>query len=119
MIDIELIPLMNNLHHSHFIRRLLLAYLRYFTYNQYRHYFLNINRVELFVEDMMIRTLTGADIPALVELCRRTLPLDRFTESVIRRRIFQEPGFNERYLLVDEREGKLIAAMLGFNTTDT
>lgn len=61
----------------------------------------------------MIRTLTETDIPALVELCRRTLPLDEFTEGAIRRRVFEEPGFNERYLLVDERQGKLVAVMFG------
>ncbi|MCD6289110.1 MAG: GNAT family N-acetyltransferase [Anaerolineae bacterium] len=62
---------------------------------------------------MEIRELAGADLPVLLDLCQRTLPLDRFTPTVLRRRVLEEPNRNPAYQLTAWDGDRLIGTILG------
>ncbi len=62
---------------------------------------------------MEIRELDEAGLPALLDLCRRTLPLDTFSLALLRRRIFQEPNDDPAYRLSAWDAGRLAGVMLG------
>jgi GNAT superfamily N-acetyltransferase len=61
---------------------------------------------------MELRELTAADLPALAELCRRSLdePLD---QPLLRRLFLGDPGFTPAYHLGLEQGGALAGAILG------
>ncbi|MBK9940994.1 MAG: GNAT family N-acetyltransferase [Kouleothrix sp.] len=62
---------------------------------------------------MDIRNLNAADLPAVFELCGRTLVLDTFTPEVLRRRLLHEPHYNPHYQLCMWDGTHLVAAMFG------
>lgn len=62
---------------------------------------------------MEIRTLSEADLPALLELCQATLPYDRFTYALLHRRIFDDPEPNDSYRLAAIDGDRLIGAVIG------
>ncbi len=62
---------------------------------------------------MHIRQLAGGDLPALLDLCRRALPLDRFTLPLLRHRVLHEPSHTPAYQLTAWDGDRLIGAMLG------
>lgn len=62
---------------------------------------------------VQIRPLMEHDLPALLELCRHALPLDRFTLSLLHRRVLHEPNRNPAYQLTAWDDDRLIGAILG------
>ena len=62
---------------------------------------------------METRELVEADLPALLDLCQRALPLDQFSLRLLRRRVLLEPDHNPAYQLSLWDGGRLVGAMLG------
>jgi mycothiol synthase len=62
---------------------------------------------------MELRELAEADLPAVLELCRRTLPLDAFELPVLRRRLLGEPGRKPAYQLCLWDGPRLAAIAMG------
>ncbi len=62
---------------------------------------------------MEIRELSEADLPALLRLCQRTLPFDRFTLPLLRRRVLDEPHRTPAYQLTAWDGDRLVGVMLG------
>lgn len=63
--------------------------------------------------NMDIRSVTEADLPALLELCRQTLPLDTFSLPVLRSRVMEEPNRNPAYQLSAWEDDRLAGVLLG------
>ena len=62
---------------------------------------------------MHISDLQTADLPALLALCETSLPLDKFTLPLLRRRVLEEPERNAAYQLLAWDGDQLVGAMLG------
>ncbi|MFN8502434.1 N-acetyltransferase family protein [Kouleothrix sp.] len=62
---------------------------------------------------MDIRNLEEADLPAVLELCRRSLPLDEFELTPLRRRLIEEPNRNPSYQLCLWDDARLVGVMFG------
>jgi GNAT superfamily N-acetyltransferase len=62
---------------------------------------------------MELRELSEADLPALLDLCRRTLPLDSFSLPLLHRRILGEPDRSPAYQLCLWDGAQLAAVLLG------
>jgi mycothiol synthase len=62
---------------------------------------------------MEIRELVPEDMIDLLDLCRRTLPLDQWSYPTLRRRVLQEPNHRPAYQLVATSEGRLMGTILG------
>ncbi|HEY65521.1 MAG TPA: GNAT family N-acetyltransferase [Caldilineae bacterium] len=62
---------------------------------------------------MEIREIVEADLPLLLDLCQRTLPLDAFTPTLLRRRVLEEPDRNPAYQLVAWEDDRLVGVILG------
>jgi GNAT superfamily N-acetyltransferase len=62
---------------------------------------------------MDIRDLNEKDLPALLDLSRRTLPFDSFSMPMLRRRVFDEPEHNPRYQLSLWDGARLAGVLLG------
>src|SRR5262245_29012327 len=62
---------------------------------------------------MEIRELAEADLPNLLDLCRRTLPLDPFSLPALRRHILDEPNPQPAYRLCMWDGAWLAGVMLG------
>jgi GNAT superfamily N-acetyltransferase len=61
---------------------------------------------------MDIREVREEDLPELLALCERALPLDRFTMHVLRDRMLGEPDHNPAYQLGAWDGGRLAGALL-------
>lgn len=57
--------------------------------------------------------LTPGQLPALLDLCGVSLPLDPFSVRLLRTRIFEDPRFDGELSLAIEDTGKLIAVAVG------
>jgi GNAT superfamily N-acetyltransferase len=66
---------------------------------------------------MNLRELADADLPALLDLCQRTLPQDQFSLPVLRRHVLEEPNQNPAYQLSIWDGERLAGAMLGGTRT--
>jgi mycothiol synthase len=62
---------------------------------------------------MELRELAEADLPALLDFCQRTLPLDQFSLPLLRRHVLEEPNHNPDYQLSLWDGERLAGAMLG------
>jgi mycothiol synthase len=62
---------------------------------------------------MRFRELTEADLPALLDLCQRTLPYDSFNLPLLRRRVWEEPHHTPAYQITAWDGDHLAGAMLG------
>ncbi len=62
---------------------------------------------------MEIRELAEADLPALLDLCQRTLPWDMFTPTLLRRRVLEEPNRVPAYQLAAWDNKRLAGVILG------
>jgi mycothiol synthase len=62
---------------------------------------------------MDLRELAETDLPNLLDLCRRTLPLDRFSLPALRRHVLGEPNYNPAYQLSMWDGARLAGVMLG------
>ncbi len=60
-----------------------------------------------------IGELGETDWPALTELCRRALPLDEWTEALIRRRMEEEPNYQPAFQIGAWAGDRLVGAILG------
>lgn len=60
-----------------------------------------------------IRPLERADLPALVSLCRRNLPLDELTLPIVERRILGDPRFRADLSLLAPGADGLMGAAIG------
>lgn len=59
------------------------------------------------------RDLGEADLPAVLDLCQRALPLDEFSLAALRRRLIDEPNRNPSYQLCLWDGARLAGVMLG------
>ncbi|ACZ41327.1 GCN5-related N-acetyltransferase [Thermobaculum terrenum ATCC BAA-798] len=62
---------------------------------------------------MELRELRECDLLDLLDLCSRTLPLDKFSINLLKHRIFQEPEHRPEYQLSLWDGDKLVSVMLG------
>lgn len=62
---------------------------------------------------MEIRNLSEGHLPALLDLCQRTLPYDAFTLPLLRRRVLGDPEFAPHLQLAAFEGERLAGAMLG------
>ncbi len=62
---------------------------------------------------MEIRELTEADLPSVLELCNRALPLDEWSLPMLRRRLLHEPNHNSAYQLCLWDGPRLVGMLLG------
>src|SRR6185436_1351485 len=62
---------------------------------------------------MELRELAESDLPSLLDLCRRTLPLDRFSLPALRRHILEEPNRHPAYQLSMWDGARLAGVMVG------
>src|SRR6185436_20393633 len=62
---------------------------------------------------MELRELAESDLPSLLDLCRRTLPLDRFSLPALRRHILEEPTRHPAYQLSMWDGARLAGVMVG------
>lgn len=62
---------------------------------------------------MRFRELAEADLPALLDLCQRTLPYDSFNLPLLRRRVWQEPHHTPAYQITAWDGDRLAGVMLG------
>jgi mycothiol synthase len=62
---------------------------------------------------MDLRELAEIDLPNLLDLCQRTLPLDRFSLPALRRHVLGEPNRNPAYQLSLWDGARLVGAILG------
>src|SRR5689334_12455070 len=62
---------------------------------------------------MEIRELAEDDLPSLLDLCRRTLPLDPFSPLALRRHSLNEPNPQPTYRLCMWDGARLAGVMLG------
>jgi GNAT superfamily N-acetyltransferase len=62
---------------------------------------------------MEIRQLAESDLPSLLDLCQRTLPLDRFSLPVLRHHMLNEPITCPAYQLSIWDGVRLVGAMVG------
>jgi mycothiol synthase len=66
---------------------------------------------------MLLRELSEADLPALLELCQLTLPYDTFTLSLLQRRIFADPQPGPHYRLAATNGSQLIGCLVVLHRT--
>lgn len=59
-----------------------------------------------------IRVLNGGDLPALLDLCTRALPLDTFSLPLLRARVPDEPEHQPHLQLAAWDKGQLVGVML-------
>jgi mycothiol synthase len=62
---------------------------------------------------MELRDFTAAELPALLELCRRSLPAERWTLDLLRRRVLEAPGYVPAYQVCAWDGDRLAGALLG------
>ena len=62
---------------------------------------------------MEIRELADDDLPTLLDLCRRTLPLDLFSLPALRRHLLEEPNRHPAYQLSMWDGARLAGVMVG------
>jgi mycothiol synthase len=62
---------------------------------------------------MELRELADGDLPTLLDLCRRTLPLDQFSLPALRRHILEEPNRHPAYQLGIWDGARLAGVMVG------
>jgi mycothiol synthase len=62
---------------------------------------------------MQLREIAENDLPALLDLCRQTLPFDPMSAAALRQRTLDEPNHNPRYQLGLWDGGALVGTILG------
>src|SRR5438874_2048712 len=63
--------------------------------------------------DMDIRELAAGDLPSLLDLCQRTLPLDPFSLPTLRQHMLNEPNHRPDYQLGIWDGARLAGVMVG------
>ncbi len=62
---------------------------------------------------MHIRELTETELPALLDLCQRSLSFDQFSLPMLQRRFLDEPHHNPAYQLGLWQDAQLVGTLLG------
>jgi len=63
------------------------------------------------------RSLKQKDLLALLDLCRRSLPLDLFSKTLLRRNLFDGPDFDPDLNLIAEIDNRLVGVIAGRQIT--